>query len=179
MLEPFELKVRVRANAAVAIRSDEGAQFGVLRVLEGDRAVVELPTELPLGAAASMRVELGVLLGSCLWQITAGRLLPTASDEQPRQLMLLVEPAASDLERWMHWRRSLIDGGTFTDFSGITESHTGGGEGTSPRQQTAGALRAHRSGVGEPSAPRPVDDPIFADERTIEFDTSESTPPKG
>lgn len=179
MLEPFELKARVRANAAVAIRSEEGMQFGVLRVLEGDRAVIELPTELPLGASAWMRVELGVLLGSCLWQVTAGRLLPTASDEQPRQLVLLVEPAEEDRERWMHWRRSLIDGGTFTDFSGITESQAWAPGTASPREQTMGALRAVRPG-SEPvrAAPR-RELPAVGEERTVEFDTSESTPPKG
>ncbi len=152
-------------------------QFGVLRVLEGDRAVIELPTELPLGASASIRVELGALLGSCLWQVTAGRLLPTASDEQPRQLVLLVEPAEEDRERWMHWRRSLIDGGTFTDFSGITESQSWAPGAASPREQTMGALRAVRpASENMPAAPR-ADLPPIGEERTVEFDTSEAARP--
>lgn len=142
MLEPFEFQARVRASTAISLRSDEGMQFGVLRVLEGDKAVIEIPSELPIGAEAWMRVELGVLLGSCLWQITAGRVLPTAVGEQPRQLVRLVEPAAEDQERWLHWRRTLIDGGTFTDFSGITESRSLASGGRSGRSEAIAALRS-------------------------------------
>jgi hypothetical protein len=174
MLEPFEFQARVRASAAISLRSDEGMQFGVLRVLEGDKAVIEIPSELPIGAEAWMRVELGVLLGSCLWQITAGRVLPTAVGEQPRQLVRLVEPAAEDQERWLHWRRALIDGGTFTDFSGITESRSLASAGRSGRTEAIAALR---STIPE-RQPRPVAGDGQADlgtELTIEFSSPDSS----
>jgi hypothetical protein len=135
MLNPDDLKARVRTNAAVSIHSIEGTQFGVLRVLEGDRAMVELPSDLPLGVRASLRVELGTLLGTALCEVTAGRLLPTAAGEQARQLLRIVEVEPGDQERWTRWRRSLIDGGTFTDFSGIAESTSRRSSGSQPAGQ--------------------------------------------
>jgi hypothetical protein len=85
-----------------------------------------------------------------------------------------VEPAAEDQERWLHWRRALIDGGTFTDFSGITESRSLASAGRSGRTEAIAALR---STIPE-RQPRPVAGDGQADlgtELTIEFSSPDSS----
>ncbi len=147
-----DLDARVRTDAAVAIRADGSLQFGVVRALERDRAVVELDHPLPLGVAAELKVELGPVLGHALCSATAGRTLLTADDEAPRQLFRVVEVAAADLDHWRHWRQALVDGGTFTDLSGLTASNVSDPEPSrrsATRDALARAARAALPGLAE------------------------------
>ncbi|MBM4365808.1 MAG: hypothetical protein FJ102_06300 [Deltaproteobacteria bacterium] len=145
-----DLSARVRSDAAVAIRAAGEMQFGVVRALEGDRAVVELAHPLDLGAASELKVELGPVLGHALCVATAGRTLLTADEEAKRQLFRVVEVAEGDADRWLRWRQALIDGGTFTDLSGLTTSSVSGNEPNrrgALRDVLAAAAQAVRPGV--------------------------------
>jgi hypothetical protein len=84
--------------------------------------------------------------------------MPTAQDESPRQLFRVVEVAEGDVERWLHWRRTLVEGGTFTDFSGLTETPSTRTSAGGRRDAMRGALRGLMP--GRPAVDTTVEVPV-------------------
>lgn len=175
-----------RVNVAVAIRTPGSTQFGVIRVIDGDRVSIDLTTPIGLGAETTLRIELGPTMGTALCAATAGRTLVTALDEPARQLFRIAEVAGDDTERWTRWRDAIENGGTLSSFDGfssvrerapvsdVTEAQkretlaridarlagSSGGRERSARSAAAEALRRAIRGKGE--LPEP-------EERTIEI----------
>lgn len=114
-----------RVNAAVAIRTPGSTQFGVVRVIDGDRVSIDLTTPIELGAETTLRIELGPALGTALCAATAGRTLVTALDEPSRQLFRIAEVAVDDQERWGRWRAAVESGGTLSSFDGFSSIREG------------------------------------------------------
>lgn len=134
--------VRLRANSPVRILGRDGWQVGTLLVIEGSRALIELPEPLVAGAVTEMNVDLGAILGTARCEVTAGAELLTAADECRRQRFVISAVAGADRELWESWHSFLVNGGQFTEVSGFSTPwsvHEVGA--ASPRELTSAALR--------------------------------------
>lgn len=140
---PPEDRISVRASAGV--QGELSINFGTLVWVQGAQLLVRVDSELAVGEAVSVRVDLSPAPGTALLEAQVLRKLASAAGEGSAYLLRQRRVSATDEVRWQAFLVVKQNGGTLSDFSGVRDSSAvlqpsygpGGGFGSVSRPASA------------------------------------------
>lgn len=149
---------RIDVRVSAAVRTDSGVSFGTLRWVAGEQVLIEVDTDMHLGASVEIRVDLSPTPGTALVRCTVMRQLATAPGESSRYVLRNVDMPAEDRSRWLAWLRALRHGGTLSDFGMLSTGSEpiAGAQAQARASEVRAALdgmNARRMGQGSASNP--------------------------
>lgn len=113
---------RITVKASTGVQGNGALNFGKLVWVDGPRLYLQVDSELRMGDALMLRVDLSPAPGTALLEGEVMRALPAAAGEAQAYLVRLRSVSPADAGPWQRFLQAKQSGGTLSNLSDVRDS---------------------------------------------------------